>query len=141
MERRKFIKSTCTLCVSAVAFDLLLSSCGTSSKIFRAQEESGKINIPLTEFMDKNHLVIRTNSLLYDVFVYKKPNGEFTALSMKCSHRDSSVQYTSGGLTCNEHGSRFSFEGEVTKEPATEPLTKYPVTTNETHLIINIKKS
>lgn len=141
MERRKFIKNTCVFCVGTVGLSAFLTSCSSSSRIFKTNAENGKFIIPLTEFQDKGHLIVRSKSLNYDVFVYKKPNDEYIAVLMKCSHRDAPVQYTSGGLACNEHGSRFTYEGEVTKEPATDPLTKFPVTINQTHLIIQIIKS
>ena len=99
------------------------------------------MTIPLSEFMERNYIIARSNKLDYDIFIHKTLKDEYSAVMMRCSHRDAPLQYTSGGLVCNEHGSRFAYDGVVTKEPATSPLVKFPLTINQTHIIINIKPS
>src|SRR5688572_1010023 len=138
MDRRKFIKDTCTVCVGSAFTGMLLAGCTGTGNIYKTSVENGKLQIPLSEFTEKKYRVIRSISLSHDVFAYKKSDTEFMAVLLKCTHRDAPVQFTSGGLVCNEHGSKFSYEGIVLKEPATEKLKTYPVTTNNTHLIINI---
>ena len=139
MDRRKFIKDTCTVCIGSAFTGMLLSGCTGSANLYKTSAENGQLQIPLSEFIENKYRIIRSSSLSHDVFVYKKSENEFMAVLMRCTHRDAPVQYTSGGLVCNEHGSRFSYEGIVLKEPATEKLKTFPVTTNNTHLIINIK--
>jgi Rieske Fe-S protein len=141
MDRRKFIKNSCVLCIGTAGLGIVATSCGTTSSIFKTTVENGLLTIPLSEFATKNFVLVRTPSVPYDIFTYKKSDTEFIALLMKCSHRDAAVQYTSGGLVCNEHGSKFSYEGKVVKEPATDPLTKFPITINQSSIIIQIKKA
>jgi Rieske Fe-S protein len=49
---------------------------------------------------------------------------------MKCSHQDNSLTVTKTGLFCSSHGSTFDLEGNVTKEPALEPLKKFKTEIN-----------
>lgn len=95
--------------------------------------------MPITSFGENNYVIVRTNKLSYDIFISKKPDNQYKAILMKCSHRDAPVNYTSGGLVCNEHGSRFNFEGEVLKAPATTSLQTIPIDLNQSHLIIKIQ--
>jgi len=139
MERRKFIKDTCQLCMAASFIAILNKGCIPAEGVFSSTVENNKMMIPLTELSGKNYLLARSKQLAFDIFIHKNKNDNYTAVLMKCSHRDAPVHYTTGGLVCHEHGSRFDFEGAVTKEPAETPLTKFPVTLNTTHLIINLK--
>jgi len=138
MDRRKFIKNTCAFCVGASSIGAVLTSCSVQKNIYKTIAQNNIISIPLSEFIDKNHLIVRATTLNYDIFTYKINENNYTALLMKCTHRDSPVQYSSGGLVCNEHGSRFGFDGVVTKAPATESLKQLEVSTNETHINIKI---
>ena len=140
MRRRNFLRVTCTACVGAAFTGMLLPGC-TSQKVYKTTVEDGNLMIPLAEMEGKNYLVVRSLALENDIFIHRSADQEYNAVLMKCSHRDASLVYSSGGLMCNEHGSKFSFDGQVLKEPATQPLTKFQITTNNSHIIINLKKS
>jgi len=124
--------------VASVA-SIIGEGCSPSASIYKSTIENNSMMIPLSEFMERNYVIARSNKLDYDIFIHKNSKEEYTAVMMRCSHRDAPLQYTTGGLVCHEHGSRFSYDGVVTKEPASTPLKKFPVTIDQTHLIINIK--
>ena len=140
MDRRKFLIDSCTVCIGTAISGMLLSGCSAPGNLYKTSVENGQMQIPLTEFAENKYCIIRSMSLSHDVFAYKKSETVYMAVLMKCTHRDAPIHYTSGGLVCNEHGSKFSYEGAVIKEPATEKLKSFPVTTNSTHLIINLKQ-
>ncbi len=127
------------MCLGASVLSSLLSSCSTPLNIYKPEFTSKTIEVPLTCFGENNYVIVRNNKLSYDIFVTRQPDNQYKALLMKCSHRDAPVNYSTGGLVCNEHGSRFNFEGEVVKAPATTSLQQLPIENNKTILIIKIQ--
>ena len=59
----------------------------------------------------------------------KLPNGNYEALSAKCTHLGCTVAFrqTEDIFYCNCHGSEFNIDGKVLKGPAALPLTQYAV--------------
>ncbi|MCA9660208.1 MAG: Rieske (2Fe-2S) protein [Myxococcales bacterium] len=57
----------------------------------------------------------------------RNDNGEYLALSLKCTHLGCTVRVDdeAGDLACPCHGSRFTVTGEPTKGPADSPLSRY----------------
>ncbi len=56
---------------------------------------------------------------------------------MKCTHRANPLTATKDGLYCPAHGSRFDLNGNVTEQPATEPLKQFKTSINQTSVIVN----
>jgi cytochrome b6-f complex iron-sulfur subunit len=54
------------------------------------------------------------------VIIYN--NGNFTALSLVCTHLGCTVEVKPDGFACPCHGSRFNSDGHPIKGPATAPL-------------------
>jgi Rieske Fe-S protein len=126
-SRRKFIKSTCNACIGAIAVSIFasqLSGCKTVS-ITNAQVENNAIKIPVASFADKKIQIIRSSILNNDILLVKNSDTQYTALLMLCTHRNNPLTASGSGLYCSAHGSRFDLEGNVTLEPATQPLKKY----------------
>lgn len=59
----------------------------------------------------------------------KLPDGNYEALSAKCTHLGCTVAFEQDRETfyCNCHGSEFSTDGKVLKGPAAQPLSRYLV--------------
>ena len=58
--------------------------------------------------------------------------GQFTALSLTCTHLGCTVEAEQqGGFLCPCHGSRYDREGRVLEGPATQPLHRLRVEVNE----------
>lgn len=141
MERRKFLKSTCQLCLLGAAGYLLptLSSCATSkSSVYKTALNGNNITIPLSLFDQTNIQIVRPTGWFYDIAVHKKEDGTFAALLMKCTHMDNQLVLTGSGFSCSLHGSTFSKEGVVQKGPAEHPLQHYTTTIQANQLIITI---
>lgn len=142
MERRTFLKTSCNGCAALAAFGvagLFLESCSTPAGIFKAESSNGQLRIPLDKFSAASTLVVRNNELPYDLLVVKKSESEFLSLALQCTHRQQPLVVTSGGLVCNEHGSRFDFDGNVTMDPATRPLSRLRTELRENEVIVHTR--
>jgi Rieske Fe-S protein len=141
MDRRKFIKSSCVLCAGALGAGLLsstLSGCATLP-IYKGVTEQDKINIPFASFKESNVLIVRNNKLEFDILLVKKHENDVNALLMKCTHQDNALTATKSGLLCTTHGSTFDLQGNVTKEPALNPLKKFKTELNNQVITIYLK--
>jgi Rieske Fe-S protein len=125
--RREFIKDACTTCLSTtfigVAFSQL-TSC-SSLPIYKTSLAQKKVDVPVTEFVESNLLIVRDMQVPFDILLVKKSDEEYRAIYMKCSHQENQVTATKTGLFCSSHGSRFDLDGNVLKEPALTPLKRY----------------
>ena len=139
-SRREFIKTTCNACMGAIAVSIFatqLSGCKTVA-ITNAQVENNAIKIPVASFADKKIQIIRSSTLNNDILLVKNSETQYTALLMLCTHRNNSLTASDSGLYCSAHGSRFDLEGNVTLEPATQPLKKYPTQLQNGFITINL---
>jgi Rieske Fe-S protein len=138
-SRREFIKESCTLCAGGLLLGWLttqLSSCAMLP-VMKVESTKGLIKVPFSAFTEKNNAVIVRNSQLeFDILLVKSGN-TFNALQMKCSHQDNPLTANASGLFCSAHGSTFDLQGNVTKEPALQPLKKYKTELTESTIIIN----
>ena len=131
-SRRKFIKKSCSLCLAVVsmgAMSSLLSSCSTLD-VYKTELVDQMIQVPENIFLENERLkIIRTNKIDFDILLIKKPEQKYTALLMKCSHLDNALVANTSGLTCNLHGSKFNFNGDVLTGPALSALTQFKTNT------------
>jgi Rieske Fe-S protein len=56
---------------------------------------------------------------------------EYTALSLVCTHLGCTVEQKNDKYECPCHGSIYNRDGEVQKGPASNPLKRLRVTTND----------
>jgi cytochrome b6-f complex iron-sulfur subunit len=124
INRRTFIKSSCAACATGLLSQL--TSCAPALPTFRTKIEGKTIDVPITAFETSNVAIVRDNQAEYDILLVKKPGEVFDAIYMKCSHRENPLTATPTGLHCSAHGSSFDLNGQVTKEPATAPLERFP---------------
>lgn len=66
------------------------------------------------------------------------PNGNYEALSAKCTHLGCTVAFkqTEDIFFCNCHGSEFNIDGKVLKGPAALPLTQYAVSISGNNIYV-----
>ncbi len=138
-SRRQFIKSTCTACIGLSAMGLLLQSCAGSKSVLKPVLEQDHFTVSLDQFQQGNHCIIRHKSLPFDILVVKDGT-QYTALQMRCTHNDVSLNLAGKKLICTAHGSEFDLKGNVTKEPASRKLTQYKTEIREKNLIISTKE-
>lgn len=142
MERRDFIKNSCKACLGVACSSVLVSlleSCATMP-VYKTTAVNGIMTVPLDQFATTNIVVASTSQLDYDVLVIKRDDGTYKSLLMRCSHQDQPLTATATGLFCTAHGSSFDLDGNVTKEPASTPLTGFKTTIENQLINIYIKK-
>ena len=139
MERKEFIKKSCTLCVLLGAGSLIatLDSCA-SLPIFKVDVKDNKVAIPVALFEQQDMQIIRPRGNEYDVALHKNADGTYTALLLTCTHAENPLSSTGNGFVCNLHGSTFDKNGAVTMGPAEHPLKRYPTTIVNNEIIIKL---
>ena len=123
VNRRNFVRQTAAWCIVPGVIASLLDSCKSAFTYTSASALPGIIQVPMSAFAEgSNRINVRDKRLEFDVLLLKKPNNEYKAIYMKCTHYDNPLVATSTSIYCNSHGSQFDMDGKVMKDPATEPL-------------------
>ena len=146
MDRRGFIKNSCTACLSATIIGTALSSCAATKYI------SGKLGndglfIDTSEFVTKQNgkavhrsfIIVRNDALQYPVCIYRLNDNEYSALWMSCTHQGTELQASGDRLQCTAHGSEFDNKGIVKTGPANKSLRSFPVTVSNNQLFIDLR--
>ena len=139
MERKEFIKKSCTVCLAIGAGWMLteLAACA-HLPIFKGQVKDNKVIVPLSLFATTDVQIVSVKGLDYDLSLRKEKNGSYTALLMRCTHADNALNSAGNGYVCTLHGSAFDKEGAVTQGPAEQSLKRYKTEVNTTDIIITI---
>ena len=151
MNRRDFVRRSCAACLGATALAPLLALEGCAPTLFA----TGRLNsdgllLDLKEFVlpggrraqptYRPYVVVRHDDLAYPIGVFRHGPAEFTALWLQCSHLGAELQVNGEALQCPAHGSEFSNRGAVTSGPADAPLRVFPVTVDNQHLFIDLRR-
>ena len=140
MDRREFVKQSCSLCLAAGAGMLVgsLSGCATLP-VYKTGVANNTVTVPETIFGTTNFQLIQPKNQYYNIGLKKEANGSYTALLLKCTHADNQlVPVGNNGFKCDLHGSTFNNEGQVTTGPAERPLKKYPTEVISNQIIIHL---
>lgn len=134
MERRSFIKASCTLCGLALVPGLL-NSCSKSSTT-----TNKNVNFTLDLSSSTNSALQNVGGYVVsnDVIVIRTGSGSFVALSALCTHQGCTVGYNANSkqLVCPCHGGTFDTNGTVLAGPPPKPLQKFTVTQSGNTLTI-----
>lgn len=146
MDRRKFIRNSCTACLSATAFSAIVSSC-TSTRFISGSLGKDGLTISASEFetglkgkaAHRSFIIIRNEALQYPICVYRLNEREYSALWMRCTHQGAELQAAGEYLQCTAHGSEFDNKGTVKNGPADRNLRNFPVTLSGNQLFIDLR--
>ena len=139
MDRRNFVKQSCTICLAAGAGMMSgsLSSCATLP-VYKTTMADNKVIVPVSLFAQSDFQVIQPKDLFYNIGLQKEKDGSYTALLLRCTHADNQLMPTGNGFKCNLHGSAFNKEGQVTQGPAEHSLKKYQTEVISNQIIIHL---
>jgi len=137
IDRRQFIKTSCTACLGAL-ISSQLTSCAPAFPVYKTKFEKGTVNVPLTSFATSNLVIVRDMQMDFDILVVKKAETDYQSIYMKCSHQSNPLTATSTGLFCSAHGSSFDLDGNVRTQPASAPLQKFKTDLNENFITITV---
>ena len=146
MDRRKFIKNSCTACISATVLAAVVSSC-TSTKYISGKLGKDGLTVNMDEFVInqngkqtfRSYIIIRNEALQYPVCVYRFSDRDYSALWMRCTHQGAELQASGDHLQCMAHGSEFDSKGTVKNGPADRNLRNFPVTVTGNELFIDLR--
>jgi nitrite reductase/ring-hydroxylating ferredoxin subunit len=139
MKRRDFIRTSCLTCTALLGAGSLLSMLSSCSPLptLTTSSKENTLLVPVTSFKaDQNLLVIKNASLEFDILLVKKKDNTYNALYMQCTHQNQPLSASNSGLFCSSHGSAFDLDGNVTVEPATRPLKKFRIETENENIKI-----
>lgn len=139
IDRKEFLKLSCTSCLLGAAAMMLpgITGCSpTATNIFKTEIADKKIVVPLQLFETAKLQVVRPKGWLYDIAVQKQDDGNFTALLLQCTHFDNQLTTVQNGFYCSLHGSRFNADGGVVKGPAENALKQFKTTKDNSNLTI-----
>ncbi|HLG34460.1 MAG TPA: ubiquinol-cytochrome c reductase iron-sulfur subunit [Bacteroidia bacterium] len=146
-SRRDFLKNTSGVIAACAtgAMASYLESC-TSIKYVSAVEKDGKLTVSKPEFGDQLFVIVKSRATPFPVYLAKtacKNQGGgpeiYSALLMRCTHKQCEVKPEGNILRCPCHGSEFSASGKVLKEPAFADLQQFAVTHDDHIIYINLK--
>ena len=146
MDRRNFIKNSCTACLAATALVTMASSCTATRYISGALEKDG-LTVDANEFIIRqgsqatyrSFIIVRNEALQYPICVYRFSDKEYSALWMRCTHQGTELQASGDYLQCTAHGSEFDNKGTVKNGPADRNLRNFPVTVSNNQLFIDLR--
>lgn len=141
MERKEFIKASCSLCILLGAGALIssLDSCGTSLAVYKTDIQDNKVTVPVSLFTSQQELqIVRARGYEYDIAVRKSADNIYTALLLTCTHAENPLNSTGSGYICNLHGSTFDKTGAVTKGPAEHPLKSFTTSVINDTVVIKL---
>lgn len=146
MDRRKFIKNSCTACLSASALTAVLSSC-TSTRYISGTLGKDGLTVDTNEFITKQNnkttyrsfIIVRNETLQYPICIFRLNENEYSALWMRCTHQGTELQASGDYLHCTAHGSEFNNKGTVKNGPADRNLRNFPVTVSNNQLFIDLR--
>ena len=135
MDRREFIRNSCTACLSATLISTMAASC-TATKYISGTVGKDGLFVDANEFQVKQNgktiyrpfIIVRNDTLQYPVCVYRFNDNEYSALWMSCTHQGTELQASGDRLQCTAHGSEFDNRGAVKTGPADRSLRNFPVT-------------
>jgi len=136
MDRRGFIRRSCFGCAGLAIGANLLEGCSAAMPLVKVESDGNVMRIPLSSFTAADKVIARTLHLPDDILIIKHADKSFTALYLRCTHRDQPLTATSTGLHCPSHGSRFALDGSVQQGPANKPLRTFNTTTDAASVIV-----
>lgn len=141
-DRRAFIKKSCTLCAALIGITAvapLVQGCAPLLTVKTSTPAGGIIEVDRTKFTVENKMVIIKNATMeFDIALVQLADDNFKAFELQCTHQANPLVPTKNGFFCNAHGSSFSLEGQVTREPALKNLKEYPVEITRNNIKITV---
>ena len=127
--RRKFIK----LASSGIAGGMIAGSilgCATAT-VYQGSLNRNTLEFPLSDFNenigDNYGLLVTAFDLSDAIILIKDTEGEFLALSARCTHQGCQVKVKKQYFNCSCHGSAYDGYGNVIRGPAQKRLRSFPV--------------
>jgi cytochrome b6-f complex iron-sulfur subunit len=146
MDRKEFLITCGYACLCGGTLLTIVEGCGTTTHIAQSSLTNNQIIINRSEFLvikkDKKHyrkyVIVKTEKLQFPICVFRFADEEYTALLMRCTHRNCELKPEGEYLVCPCHGSEFTNKGIVSHTPAEQNLETFKTTTDNEDIYIHL---
>lgn len=140
MNRNDFLKQigSASLFVACGGTAAIINSCSKSYYI-KGAVQNGIASVNKSDFLEREFIVFNNPELDFPVYVYKNDENNYSAISMKCTHKGCQLKPVGKMLVCPCHGSEFSNTGKVLTPPAEIDLKQYAVNISGEQILISVK--
>ncbi len=139
MDRRNFVKSSCTIGVLTIATPVaLLESCTKDNTSTTPQGPT--VNFTLDLSKPVNAALNNTGGSVHaDGVIVVNTGGSFIAIAETCTHAGCMINYnkSANDFVCPCHGGTYDLSGNVISGPPPAPLKKYTVVENGNNLTVS----
>ncbi|MFV0289509.1 MAG: ubiquinol-cytochrome c reductase iron-sulfur subunit [Mangrovibacterium sp.] len=138
MDRRNFIKNAIGAIIGLQVVALFYSFFRNNSP--KLSNSSEWLDLGLVDDFENGKTYTFPNNKL---FLHRTENGEFIALSNKCTHLGCAINLDSQNdrFICPCHSSHFDKLGVVLQSPAKRPLDYFPISIQANKVKVDVRKS
>ncbi|MCL4866707.1 MAG: Rieske (2Fe-2S) protein [Gemmatimonadales bacterium] len=123
MNRREFLARAECLPIAAAASGLTLPLGGCIGFHYVSTSvANNRLVVRLEDLGDRHFALLDAPGLALPLYLFRRDDGSWSAVSTRCMHRGCQVEPADGHLVCPCHGSEYSNTGEVLKGPTQRPL-------------------
>ena len=145
MERKDFILSCGYACLGILGISSLLQSCSLGSFVL-SQGEGNRLTVSKSVFEKTNakgttykkYIITKAEGIQYPIVIYRRSEGNYTALLLRCSHQGAELTVNGEIMTCSAHGSEFGIQGDVIQGPAEDRLRSFDVQSDSQNIYIHL---
>lgn len=139
MNRRRFLVRLEAASAAAIAgaMGLPLSGC-LGFHYVNATLIGNRLVIRQAEFGRDQFVLVDAPGQALPLYVYRHPDGVYTAVSTRCMHLGCQVEPAAGHLVCPCHGSEYTNDGGILKGPTPLPLRNFPVLVDGERILIDL---
>lgn len=146
MNRRNFIKSTCSACAVGIGLSIFLESCTSHKYISNFSIHSNTITLKKNVFtqlkkekiVEHKFVLLKPENLPFPIAIYKTKAGHFKSFFLKCTHQGCELSAFETAMVCPCHGAEFNLMGEVTQGPAEINLKQFNTTHDTENIYVQI---
>ena len=141
LGRREFLRRLEVLSAGALCSALAPGLAGCARFQFvNSGLQGGRLVVSRQEFGDGPFALVEAPNLAMPIYLYRHPDGEFTAVLTRCMHRGCQVEAADGHLVCPCHGSEYDNAGGILKGPTELPLIRFPVETDAENIYVGMSE-
>ena len=146
MNRKEFLQTCGCAALGALAVGSIATGCANTMYNAKFTRVGKVVVIPLSEFVDTTReiyqqrpfVIINVLEQKYPIAVYAHPDQTFSALLLRCTHRNCELQPQDDFLVCPCHGSEFTTHGAVQSPPALVNLDSFSVTKQNNNVEVRL---
>lgn len=139
MNRRTFLhRLECLPAVAALGgLALPLGGC-IGFHYVNTSVSGNRLVVRLADLGARTFALVDAPGMALPLYLYRLPDGGFSAVSTRCMHRGCQVEPVADHLVCPCHGSEYTNTGAVLKGPTERPLQALPVEVQGDRLLVEL---